>query len=115
MLFELHDWEIACISSNRSNKVIKICLKMPQTSEEKILRLINVSHFYLNEMTIQNVILDVILFDKQHKNEDYFSHVCSVLKIKPTFFLEHPDSKIIYFEPSIGAELACCFSDYSFQ
>jgi hypothetical protein len=114
MLPNLHDWEVIEIAIDRFDHIIKIILKMPETNEQTSLFLQGVSKFYLSGMTIQNVILDLLLFEEASES-DYFEHCCSILKIDSSIFLGDSKNKIIYFEPSVGAEIACCFKDYSFH
>lgn len=114
MLPNLHDWEVVEIAVDRFRHTVKIVLKMPETNEQKSLFLRGVSRFYLSGMTMQNVILDLLLFENVSES-DYFGHCCSILKIDSSIFVDDSKNKIIYFEPSIGAEIACCFTDYSFH
>jgi len=114
MLPDLHDWEIIEIALDRFKHTIKFVLTMPATNEKKTLILQGVSKFFLTGMAIQNVILDLILFEED-SDSDYFKHCCSILKIAPSSFANNKSDKIIYFEPSVGAEIACCFTDYSFD
>ena len=114
MLTNLHDWELVEIAIDRFDQTVKIILKMPETNEQKSLFFHGVKKFYLSGMTIQNVILDVLLFEKANES-DYFEHCCSVLNIDSSIFIDDSKNKIIYFEPSVGAELACCFTEYSFH
>ena len=113
MLPNLHDWEIVEVAIDRFNHTVKIVLKMPATNEQKSLILRGVSRFYLSGMTIQNVILDLLLFEEAIES-DYFEHCCSVLKIDASIFIDDSKNKILYFEPSVGAEIAICFKDFSF-
>ena len=114
MLPDLHDWEIIEIALDRFKHTIKIVLMMPETNEKKTLLLRGVSKFFLTGMAIQNVILDLILFEEDSESA-YFKHCCSVLKITPSTFANNENNKIIYFEPSVGAEIACCFTEHSFD
>ena len=109
----LHDWELIEIAINRSCNTINIFLHMPKTSQLKFLSLEGVIQFYLSGMAMQNVILDSQLFEGPNES-DYFKYCCSILKIDTSLVTEKR-KKVIYLEPSVGAEMACCFADYKIQ
>ena len=110
---DLHDWEIFGISINRFNKTAEIILHFPDKGSDAILRLEGVQKFFLSGLMIQNVILDVLIFEKA-SNSDYFMRSCQLLRIKPSDFEQEVEQKILYVEPTVGAELACCFSHFKF-
>ena len=114
MLPLLHDWEIVGVSIDGTNNTVNIFMNMPVTQEQGRLYLSGVSHLFISKMMMQNVILDVLLFDSAI-DSDYFSHCCSLLNIDSSFFQGNTENKIIYFEPSVGAEIACCFKELSFN
>ena len=114
MLPDLHDWEIVKVATDRITLTVEIVLNLPETNEKAVLLLWGVSSFYLSGMLIQNVILDLLLFENDSES-DYLKYCCSLLKITPSIFKTYSKNKIIYFEPSVGAEIACCFADYSFR
>ncbi len=114
VLPELHDWEIIRVSSDRFNETIEINLHFPETDEYASLLLEGVKQFFLSGMMIQNVILDLLLFETK-SNSDYFKYCCNLLNIDPSVFSEAAKTKIIYFEPSVGAELACCFTNFKYD
>ncbi|HHJ39741.1 MAG TPA: hypothetical protein ENJ86_09815 [Methylothermaceae bacterium] len=109
----LHDWEILGVNVSRFTRTAEIILYLPDKDKKIILRFKGVQRFFLSEMMFQNVILDVLLFDKV-SDSDYFKRGCELLEIKPPYFEQEKQFKLIYFEPSVGAELACYFSDFEF-
>jgi hypothetical protein len=113
-LKKLHDWEIVAVSVDRKKFCLKIVLAMPKTNEQISLIFEGVSRFFLTGMTTQNVILDVLLFENEEENSDYFNHSISLLGINGSD-LKNNKKKIAYFEPSVGAEMACFFSDLKFS
>lgn len=112
-LKKLHDWEIVAVSVDRKKFCLKIALAMPKTNEQTFLIFEGVSRFFLAGMTTQNVILDVLLFEEEDES-DYFNHSISLLGIDGSD-LKNNKKKIVYFEPSVGAEMACFFSDLKFS
>jgi hypothetical protein len=111
-LHHLHDCEIIGIFTDRNNNFVEITIAMIENDDRLCIILHNVSHFFMSHMLTQNVILDLLLFDS-HSESDYFFHCCDILDIDPENFNFNKNTKIIYFEPSIGAEIACCFTDFS--
>lgn len=109
----LHDWEILGINVSRFTKTAEIILYSPEKDANAVLRFNGVQRFFLSEMMFQNVILDVLLFDEV-SDSDYFKRSCQLVGIKPSNFGQRKEFKLIYFEPSVGAELACYFSDFEF-
>jgi len=108
----LHDWEITCICTDRINNSVELYITNPDSNEKVLIIFHNVKSFYMSEMLMQNVILDVLLFE-QIETSDYYIHCCKVLNIEHELLRLYHDNKIIYFEPSVGAEIACCFSSFT--
>lgn len=109
----LHDWEILGVNICRYTKIAELSLYFPGNDAKTVLRISGIRRFILSGMMLQNVILDVLLFDEVI-DSDYFEHCCQLLDIESSIFEQENGLKLIYFEPSVGAELACCFSDYEF-
>jgi len=110
---DIHDWEILGVNVNRFTHVAEICLHYPDKKNDALLRLYDVQKFFLSKMMLQNVILDVLLFETSD-NSDYFTHCCQLLRIKPSEFDKNDKQNILYLEPSVGAELACSFARLEF-
>lgn len=109
----LHDWEILGVNVSRFTRTAEITLYSPDQDAKKVLRFSGVQKFFLSEMMLQNVILDVILFDTV-SDSDYFKRGCQLLEINASNFGKEKESMLIYVEPSVGAELACFFSEFEF-
>ena len=108
---DLHDWEIFGVNINRFNKTAEVILHLPDKGSDAILRLQGVQKFFLSGMMVQNVILDVLIFEES-SNSDYFMRSCQLLKVKPSEFEQQVEHKILYIEPTVGTELACYFSHF---
>ena len=101
---KLHDWEIVNISTNLSNKLLIIEIIHPENGESKKIEFIDVFEMNISKVKLQNVILDVIIFEESC-DSDYFKYCSKILNINDlTIFSEYC---LIYFEPSVGAEIAC--------
>lgn len=111
---DMHDWEIEGVNADRFGNTVKIFLNIPANDEKSSLTLRGVKRFFLSNMAMQNVILDLLIFN-EIEDSDYFGHCCRILKIESSIFRSEKNIKLIYFEPSVGAELACCFTDFNFD
>ncbi len=109
----LHDWEILGVNVSRFTRKAEIILYSPDKDTEAVLRLNGVQRFFLSEMMLQNVILDVQLFDEIN-DSDYLERGLRLLGMESFNFGQEKGLKLIYFEPSVGAELTCCFSEFEF-
>lgn len=101
---KLHDWEVVNISTNRSKKLLTIEIIHPENCESKKIEFIDVFEMYISKIKLQNVILDVIVFEESC-DSDYFKYCSKILNI--TDFTIFPEYCLIYFEPSVGAEIIC--------
>lgn len=110
----MHDWEIEGVTADRFANTVKISLNLPTNNEKATLTLGGVKSFFLSGMAMQNVILDLLLF-KETNDSDYYDHCRKTLKIESSIFQTDKNIKLIYFEPSVGAEIACCFTDFDFE
>ena len=109
----LHDWEILGVNVSRFTRTAEITLYLPDNDAKAVLQLNGVQRFFLSEMMFQNVILDVLLFDEVN-DSNYFKRGCQLLGIRSSSFGQEKGLKLIYFEPAVGAELACSFSEFEF-
>lgn len=98
----MHDWEITGIVTDREKKQVQLHLKT-FAGESVALTLVGVKKLIVSGMTIQNVILDPLLFDKSTRSDDFF-YCCRKLGISPLDF-DGGKSLILYLEPSVGAEI----------
>jgi len=110
---DLHDWEILGVRIDRFSRIAEITLHFPDEGRNAILRFYEVKKFFLSEMRIQNVILDMLLFDARSES-DYFIRSCQLLGINPPDFDQQSGQKVLYIEPSVGVEMACCFSHFEY-
>ena len=76
----LHDWEIINIATYFKIKTIKITIKHPEKDEFLILEFYDVLEIYISKMKLQNVILDVLVFEDSCDNE-YFKYCLKILNI----------------------------------
>ena len=111
-LASLHDWEIVGVYVNRVTKKVEVVMYYPEKGSQATLEFSGVQKLFLSGLIMQNVILDVLLFDGI-SDSDYFLRGCELLGSSPSD-IENTGKKLIYFEPSVGAELACLFSDFEF-
>jgi len=110
MLLNFHDWEIVGVSIDRNQATAEIFIIKPETNESVSFRFEGVRKFYLSNMMIQNVILDLLIFEKA-SDSDYFGHCCSLLDIDASEYKNLSPGKMIYIEPSVGAEFACFYEE----
>lgn len=103
-LYDLHDWEIRSIDVNHEIKSLKLSLLEPVGNKNAILTCNEVKRFCATGMMLQNVILDVLIFEENIAS-DYFEHCKKMLNLKTVSFDSHP--YIIYIEPSVGIEVVC--------
>ncbi|WP_020590762.1 hypothetical protein [Kiloniella laminariae] len=106
-----HDWEITGLDINRENKTLAVKLWFPDTDEKVHLLLEGVSRFSCSGAMLQNVILDFLVFEK-HSESNYLKYCYKVLDIDSSVFCTHgsdENNKILFIEPSVGMELACCY------
>ena len=111
---DLHDWEIEAILTDHNAQLVTIRLRFPETSDTASITFKGVSHFHASKMMLQNVILDVLIFETAVQS-DYFEYCKKVLHISHDFFSENSQVKILYIEPSVGFELACSFTEIEFN
>jgi hypothetical protein len=102
-LTKLHDWEITGIHSDRGRRKVEITLLEPIQNIEALLLLNGVKRFFASGMMMQNVILDVLLFE-DNTDSDYFRHCKNLLNLKETSF---DGLCLVYLEPTVGIEVAC--------
>jgi len=103
-LEKLHDWEIISVSTDLIKKMLTIEVIQPEEKLYKKINFIDVFEFYLSKMRMQNVILDVMIL-KKNSNSDYYDYCLKLLNIEK---LKVPSNfSLIYFEPSVGVEIAC--------
>jgi len=110
MLLNFHDWEIVGVSIDRNQATAEIFIVKPETHEGVSFYFEGVRKFYLSNMMIQNVILDLLIFEKASES-DYFGHCCSLLDIDTLEYENLYPGKMIYIEPSVGAEIACFYEE----
>ena len=110
MQLNFHDWEIVGVSIDRNKATAEIFIVKPGTNEGVSFLFDGVRKFYLSNMMIQNVILDLLLFEKA-SDSDYFGHCCSLLDIDASEYGNLFSGKMIYIEPSVGAEIACYYEE----
>ncbi|AMX02297.1 hypothetical protein [Microbulbifer thermotolerans] len=100
----LHDWEIRGIDVDHDKKSLKIYLLEPVDNKNAVLVCNEVKRFFASGMMLQNVILDVLVFE-ENDSSDYLEYCKKMLNLKTVSF----DSRscIMYIEPSVGIEVAC--------
>jgi len=108
----LHDWEIKAIITDYDEQLVIIQLQFLEANGNLTLK--GVSHFHASNMMLQNVILDVLIFETAIKS-NYFDYCKNVLHIGNDFFNKNKNIKILYIEPSVGVELVCSFIDIEFN
>jgi len=111
---DIHDWEINAILTDHNAQSVIIQLRFPETDQTASMILKGVSHFHAGNMRLQNVILDVLVFETAVES-DYFEYCKKVLHIGNDFFSENNPVQILYVEPSVGVELACSFTEIEFN
>lgn len=113
----LHDWEIVKVTIDRFSDKVALRFHEPTANRFFDLLLGGVSNIYLSGMTKQNVILDVMIFTKPDSS-DYYVRCCKLLKETSPFSDKNGATdkgrKVIYIEPSVGAELVCSFTIMDF-
>ena len=113
----LHDWEIVKVTIDRFSDKVALRFHEPTANRFSDLLFGGVNNIYLSGMTKQNVILDVMIFTKPD-NSDYYVRCCELLKETSPFSdkngVTDKDRKVIYIEPSVGAELVCSFTTMDF-
>lgn len=111
-LAHLHDAEIFGVYIDRVNKTLILDLKLidEEMYSSKKLELSGVDDFYCTDFSYQNVILDVLIFNKADSSS-YYSFCKNKLNIADDYF-DNGKHCILYIEPSTGAELACTFTNF---
>lgn len=113
----LHDWEIVSLEINNCGEEVVIGLFYPGSESRAQLVLGGVTHFVCSELRLQNVILDMMLFER-NLDSDYLDYCYEVLDINCSVFDQNTileTSKIVFLESSVGAELACCCKFFDFM
>ncbi|SEB19024.1 hypothetical protein [Marinobacterium iners] len=111
---DLHDWEIYGLDINRDDRKIIINIWFPDTGSKAQIILEGVSKFLFNGAMLQNVILDVLIFEEA-SSSDYFKYGCKILNIDSSFFDGKEGFKLIYIEPSVGVELSCLCKKITYE
>ena len=106
-LIELHDWEIKRIEAEHESKSAKLHLYYPVTNKKAIVSIDGIKRFYASGMMLQNVILDVLIFESD-SSSDYLDHCKKLLNLN-TATLDK-GAVVFYIEPSVGVEIACLCS-----
>ena len=111
---DLHDWEITGVFVDRYESTVEITFISPERDKFSMLLLEGVTEYYLSNMIMQNVILDVMVFE-ENKDSVYLQHCYSILGLDEALFELGESNKIIYFEPSVGVEIACNYTRLHYQ
>ncbi|MEX2964344.1 hypothetical protein [Microbulbifer sp. TYP-18] len=103
-LTELHDWEIRRIEVEHESKSAKLLLHYPVTNQNAIVNIDGIKRFFASGMMLQNVILDVLIFES-YSSSDYLEHCKKLLNLNTATF--DKGTVVFYIEPSVGVEVAC--------
>ena len=103
-LTELHDWEIRRVEVEHESKSAKLHLYYPVTNKKAMVNLDGIRRFHASGMMLQNVILDVLIFESD-SSSNYLDHCKKLLNLNTATF--DNGAVVFYIEPSVGVEIAC--------
>lgn len=106
-MFALHDYTIVGIRFDEKSRTVWLDLRPEGMDTIYTMTLQNVTRFCAQEVALQNVILEYKVYRESSQDVE-FSYACSLLGLKPSDLKLDPSTqRLVYFEPSAGAAIAC--------
>lgn len=102
---DFHDYEITAIKICRESETIEIELHDCTSSNVETLKFIQVKNLYAEEMTMQNIILDIDYFEFFDSSFE-FQRAESMLQKTATGFDPSKGKLLFLLQASVGMEIA---------